>query len=275
MRNPSRSSGWSRVLDWSGARLPHFERIVLSFAAGLLVFYGGIRLQARVAQSQESRAFDEARLTLQKERLYQESLPEPLPDELPDDRNKGAVPLNPVERAESLFAPETPLDRESQNEWSARRRRAYEASLSREANLPLGRLEIPSIDLSVMILPGTDDWTLNRAVGHIQGTALPGEPGNVGIAGHRDGFFRGLRKVQAGQRIYLTTLEGSFEYVVDEIWVVLPTDVHVLEPAQTPSLTLVTCYPFYHVGTAPQRYIIRARLAGPSRERAEAVSASP
>ncbi|MGH9868086.1 MAG: class D sortase [Candidatus Polarisedimenticolia bacterium] len=275
MRRASRSSGWSRVLDWSGARLPHFESIALCFAAGLLAFYGGLRLQARVVQSQESRAFDQARVMLEQERLYQESLPEPLPDELPADRDEAAVPLDPVARAESLFAPEQPLDRDRQNEWSTRRRRAYEASLSREASLPIGRLEIPSIDLSVMILPGTDDWTLNRAVGHIHGTALPGEPGNVGIAGHRDGFFRGLRKVQAGERIYLTTLAGSYEYVVEEIQVVLPTDVHVLEPARSPSLTLVTCYPFYHVGTAPQRYIIRASLAPPSRERAEAVSGNP
>src|SRR5262245_65589958 len=117
-----------------------------------------MRLQTRMVQSRESRAFAQARVTLERERLYQESLPEPLPEELPADRGEAPPSQDPVERVESLFGPEAPLGRERQTEWSPRRRRAYEDSLARDASLPLGRLEIPSIDLSVMILPGTDDW---------------------------------------------------------------------------------------------------------------------
>jgi sortase A len=261
---PSSRSSWSRVLDWSGTRLPLFETVLLAAAGLSLALYGGLRLQARAAQGMESRLFDQALESRSQERLYEEverSLrtqePPALEQEPPPPRNEAD---DPVQRAEALLAPESPLDSRRQSEWSPQRRRAYEETLTAGGTLPLGRLEIPSISLSVMVLPGTDEWTLNRAVGHIDGTALPGQEGNVGIAGHRDGFFRGLRHVQQGDRIYLTTLEGSYEYRVSDIHVVLPTQVDVLEPSPSPVLTLVTCYPFYHVGSAPQRYIIRATL---------------
>ncbi len=112
------------------------------------------------------------------------------------------------------------------------------------------------------VLPGTDDRTLDRAVGHIDDTALPGTDGNSGIAGHRDGFFRGLKDIVPGDEIELETLKGKEIYRVDRTWVVNPEDVTVLNPTHTRSLTLVTCYPFYYVGAAPQRFIVRAVLAG-------------
>ena len=112
------------------------------------------------------------------------------------------------------------------------------------------------------MLPGTDDFTLNRAVGHIEDTAMPGTDGNSGIAGHRDGFFRGLKDVGPGDAIELETLRGKEVYHVERVWVVYPEDVSVLDATPTRSLTLVTCYPFYHVGPAPQRYIVRAVNAG-------------
>jgi LPXTG-site transpeptidase (sortase) family protein len=266
---PSSRSSWSRALDWSGARLPHFEKIALAIAALVLAVYGGVRLQARAAQAQESRAFDEALQTQAQERFYEEAdqawrLPGESEEAAPPRDGEDSPPES-VLRAEALLAPEPALDDRDVAEWSPRRRRAYEETLAAGQSLPLGRLEIPSIDLSVMVLPGTDDWTLNRAVGHIEGTALPGAgEGNVGIAGHRDGFFRGLRHLRQGERIHLTTLEGSYTYEVSDIQVVHPTRVDVLEPSDTPSLTLVTCYPFYHVGSAPQRYIIRALLTSPA-----------
>jgi sortase A len=110
-----------------------------------------------------------------------------------------------------------------------------------------------------MLLEGTDELTLNRAVGHIEGTALPGQPGNVGIAGHRDGFFRGLEHLESGDALSVTTLEGVAHYEVAELEVVEPTAVEVLDPTAYDSLTLVTCYPFYYVGDAPQRFIVHAK----------------
>jgi sortase A len=106
---------------------------------------------------------------------------------------------------------------------------------------------------------GTDDWTLNRAVGRIEGTARPGEPGNLGIAGHRDGFFRGLRHTEVGDEIRLTTLDGVGRYRVVELAVVEPESVAVLAPTADPTITLVTCHPFSYVGDAPRRFIVHAR----------------
>ena len=106
----------------------------------------------------------------------------------------------------------------------------------------------------------TDDLSLNRAVGHIAGTALPGDSGNVGIAGHRDGFFRGLKDIVTGDTIEITTQAKTDTYVIDQITIVNPSDVSVLAPRSQPSVTLVTCYPFYFVGSAPQRYIVQASL---------------
>jgi sortase A len=123
---------------------------------------------------------------------------------------------------------------------------------------PLGRIEIGTIGLSAMILEGTDRKTLRRAVGHIPGTALPGQQGNVAIAGHRDTFFRGLRNVHKGDEITLTTLNGTSRYRVDSTQVVEPEDIWVLGHSDKSILTLVTCYPFYFVGPAPKRFIVRA-----------------
>jgi len=145
-------------------------------------------------------------------------------------------------------------------EWSPGRLRAYRNAAPPPPGSILGRLEIPSINLSVMLLQGTDDWTLDRAVGHIEGTALPGQSGNMGIAGHRDGFFRDLRKLARSDTLTLTTLQGRFEYRINTIKIVSPSDTTVLEATRTPTLTLVTCYPFYYVGAAPERYVVTAEM---------------
>jgi sortase A len=145
--------------------------------------------------------------------------------------------------------------------WSPQRITAYKASLVSEATPPLAVLSIPSINLEVPVLDGTDDFTLNRAVGHIEGTPAPGQQGNVGIAGHRDGFFRGLKDVHDGDAIELITQKERARYVVDEILIVSPKEVSVLRARSKSSVTLVTCYPFYYVGSAPQRYIVHASIA--------------
>jgi sortase A len=142
--------------------------------------------------------------------------------------------------------------------WGSERISAWRRALSEPAPPPLAVMRIPKIRLEVPVLPGTDDFTLNRAVGHIEGTAQPGTEGNSGIAGHRDGFFRGLKDIATGDAIELETLREKEMYRVERIWIVAPEDVSVLDETPTRSLTLVTCYPFYHVGPAPQRYIVRA-----------------
>jgi sortase A len=145
--------------------------------------------------------------------------------------------------------------------WSQKRIQAYQTSLAASVSPPLGVLEISAIQLQVPVLEGTDELTLDRAVGHIPGTAPLGEPGNIGIAGHRDGFFRGLKDVHVGETIDVYTQRGRSRYAVDEIQTVSPDDVSVLAPRAKPSLTLVTCYPFYFVGSAPFRYIVHATAA--------------
>jgi sortase A len=108
------------------------------------------------------------------------------------------------------------------------------------------------------VLPGTGELALNRGVGHIDHTALPGTDSNSGIAGHRDGVFRGLKKIVPGDAIELETLDGRLMYRVERTWIVDPDDVSVLEPTPVRALTLVTCYPFYRVGAASRRFVVRA-----------------
>ena len=167
-----------------------------------------------------------------------------------------------LERFRTLQAAARQPGDPDQSLWSPLRVSAWRAALIAPAPAPLAVVRIPSIRLEVPVLPGTDDRTLDRAVGHIDGTALPGAEGNSGIAGHRDGFFRGLKDIVPGDEIELDTLSGKEIYRVDRTWVVNPEDVTVLDPTATRSLTLVTCYPFYYVGAAPQRFIVRAVLAG-------------
>ena len=122
----------------------------------------------------------------------------------------------------------------------------------------LGRIEIPSVGLTAMIMEGIDGRTLRLAVGHIPGTAIPGQRGNVGLAAHRDTFFRSLRGIHQNDEVILTTVAGPARYRVDSVRVVDPDDVKVLAATTDDFLTLVSCYPFYFVGPAPQRFIVRA-----------------
>jgi sortase A len=127
----------------------------------------------------------------------------------------------------------------------------------------IGRLEIPRLGLSVMVIEGEDKTTLRRAAGHVPGTPLPGQAGNVGITGHRDTFFRPLRNIRYNDIITLITLQGKYRYRVVSTRVVSPDDIGVLDSTQDEILTLVTCHPFYFVGPAPNRFIVRAeRVTG-------------
>lgn len=133
---------------------------------------------------------------------------------------------------------------------------------------PLARLEIPKVKLTVMVLEGNDAKALRLGAGHIPGTAWLGSPGNVGVAAHRDTFFRPLKHVRVGDEIVLTALDGVYRYRVQSLKVVTPQNVQVLEPTRGESLTLVTCYPFEFVGSAPYRFIIHADRADDERYRA-------
>jgi sortase A len=123
----------------------------------------------------------------------------------------------------------------------------------------VGRIEISRIGVSSIVLEGVGHKTLRRGVGHIPDTALPEGDGNVGLAAHRDSFFRGLKDVRKNDIITFKTLEGTYEYRVESTEIVMPEDTHVLADQGAPTLTLVTCYPFHYVGSAPKRFIVHAR----------------
>jgi sortase A len=128
---------------------------------------------------------------------------------------------------------------------------------------PIGRIEIAGRGVRAIIAEGTDSQTLRRAVGHVPGTAFPGERGNVALAGHRDGFFRGLERIGPEDLVRITTADGSFEYVVESTEVVPPSRTEVLEASDAATLTLITCHPFGFIGPAPDRFVVRARLVSP------------
>jgi sortase A len=144
--------------------------------------------------------------------------------------------------------------------WSAQRVAAFREAEGQPHVPPLAALRIPRIGLEVPVFEGIDEITLNRGVGRIPGTARPGEAGNVALAGHRDGFFRGLKDVAQGDVLELRAGEETRTYVVDRVVIVDPGDVSVLDDRGAPTLTLVTCYPFYFVGHAPQRWVVQGSL---------------
>jgi len=123
----------------------------------------------------------------------------------------------------------------------------------------IGEIQVPRLGLNAIVVQGDSAATLRRAVGHLSKSALPGEWGNVALAGHRDTFFRPLRDIRLGDEIRFTTQERSFEYRVESIEVVAPTDIRVLESSTGHDLTLLTCFPIYYVGPAPKRLVVRAR----------------
>jgi sortase A len=126
------------------------------------------------------------------------------------------------------------------------------------AGSPMASLSIPRLRLTAVVLEGSDAQTLRRGPGHLENTALPGAAGNAVIAGHRDSFFLPLRHVQRGDDIFVDTPNGLFRYRVTSFRVVRPRDLSVLAPTDTPVLTLITCYPFWVFGNAPDRFVVRA-----------------
>ncbi|HLJ26400.1 MAG TPA: class D sortase [Candidatus Angelobacter sp.] len=211
-----------------GRWIPYFFFIL----GTLLLGYVAVTLvDAKLYQAREARVFEQAR-QVQREQQARNSA-------RPFSRSESPAPLLPVR----LSQPD---------------RAATAGSEGVRGSPAWGRIEIRSIGLSSMVLEGVDSKTLRRGVGHIPGTALPGQPGNIALAGHRDTFFRALRNINKNDEITLETLDGSFRYRVDLIQVVGPEYTQVLNGSNGEILTLVTCFPFSYVGPAPQRYIVRA-----------------
>jgi sortase A len=125
---------------------------------------------------------------------------------------------------------------------------------------PIGRLEIPAINLSAMVAEGVGASTLRRSIGHVPGTSLPGAQGNIAISAHRDTFFRHVGELRQGDLISIATLDGTFDYEVESTSIVDPDERAVLRDIGRPTLTLITCYPFYFIGSAPKRFVVHAGL---------------
>ena len=154
---------------------------------------------------------------------------------------------------ETLPAPDTNL-------WAPGRIADYEASMQMDTSPVLGLLEVPSVGLKVPIYPSDSELNMDRGAGIIDGMSYPHELGNIGIAGHRDGYFRALKDVQVGDKLLLQTLSGPKQFTVDTRQIIEIDNLSVLQDTQNQTVTLVTCYPFYFVGHAPQRFIVTASL---------------
>ena len=144
-----------------------------------------------------------------------------------------------------------------QSLWASERVKDYESSLAAVKDTPLAILRIPDLGLEVPVYATASELHLNRGAGLIEGMGLPDKGGNLGIAGHRDGFFRVLKDIAPGQKIEIETKSRRHTYLVASTEVVESTDLRLLADTMDPTITLVTCYPFYFLGHAPQRFIVR------------------
>jgi len=251
------------------------QRLCFGVGAALIAVWAVAQVHREIGQRQDLRAFESAQRAMAEIRLAQaaatvsgqtatvadvepaDETPEipTLPvatDAAPAGEDENALPPPPLPDAISY----------DYSLWSPKRVEDYEASLKVDLSAPEALLLIPSLDLQVPVLDGIDELTLNRAVGRIPGTARPGGLGNIGIAGHRDGFFRVLKDIHVGDEVELVTWRERFRYQVTAIDIVEKHDVNVLTASDDSMITLVTCYPFYFVGHAPKRYIVKASLAG-------------
>jgi sortase A len=204
----------------------HLQRLLFLVGFALLAFYAAAKLHELILSRAGVRHFEDQNSTRLNKR---------------------------TEEKRVVQTPTTPPDFVS---WSEQRIHQYAESLSKHVASPLAVIRIDRVHVEAPVLEGTDNLTLNRGVGHIAGTAFFGENGNVGIAGHRDGFFRGLKDIRVGDRIDLEEPDRIETYVVERLEIVDPENVSVLRSSNKPALTLVTCYPFYFIGVAPRRFIV-------------------
>ena len=213
---------------------------LLSYAAGVVLtgFFAVQLAQGEVERRQDIENFEESMAMLQKS--------------APLSLDPGAF-HDPAAEFENVADPDTSL-------WAPGRIADYQASLNQDLPPVLGVLEIPSIGLQVPVYSTDTELTMDRGAGIIDGMAYPHEPGNIGISGHRDGYFRVLKDIKPGDQVVLKTLEGTKYFSIDAHQVVEISDTSLLQDTDEQILTLVTCYPFYFVGHAPKRFIVTASL---------------
>jgi len=217
-----------RMQEWSkrSSRVRRLEIAAWALGAVLLVAYGGIRAWSSLARADGIAAMQQARIHY----AAAEGEEPPLTTAAPDTST-----------------------------WAPKRLAAYRESLH-DPQRPDAVLRIPKLKLAVPVFDGTSEINLNRGAARIEGTAAIGAAGNLGLAAHRDGFFRPLKDIRVGDPLYIDTIARTLIYRVSSIRIVTPTEVDVLAPTDKPSVTLVTCYPFYFVGSAPKRFIVQAQL---------------
>lgn len=210
--------------------------LVTAGAILLLVFIAAQAHRVIMVRAEMKRFKDATALENRKSASARESPDSSIP-RLPEDLDAATTPSGPAGRSVAHGNGRTPY-----------------------AGHAIAILRIPKLHLEVPVLDGTDAITLNRGVGRIRGTAFPGQGGNIAIAGHRDGFFRGLKDIHTGDEIELLAAQRTDIYIVDRTVIVDPDDTSVLENGATPALTLVTCYPFHYIGNAPRRFVVEASL---------------
>jgi sortase A len=215
------------LLFMSDSRWRRTEKLLFIMGITLLSLYGSARLHSEISSRLALRSFER-------------------PHVLAAPRCKDAADSPANQRVDFTL-------------WSEKRLRAYRESLIAKKDRPLGVLRIPSLEIEVPVFDGTDDLTLNRGIGRIIGSARIGSVGNTALAGHRDGFFRALREISIGANLELVTPDRTIHYLVEQTEIVMPDDVSVLADRGEPSLTLVTCFPFYFVGDAAKRLIVHAK----------------
>lgn len=230
-----------RVLSW-------IERVLLVLGIVCLGYWGYVSAEAALYQAYETRELDAI--------LASVAEPAARPDPAPSTGEAVVPQAGPADATATAGGTSATAGRKAPGTTATSD--ATGTGRSRRTGA-IGRIEIPRLGVNAVVRTGSDARTLRLAVGHIPGTAAPGQ-GNTGLAAHRDTFFRRLGSIERGDEIRVVTPEGTFRYTVEETMVVEPTDVWVLDPTDDPALTLVTCYPFRFVGSAPQRFIVRAHL---------------
>jgi sortase A len=177
-----------------------------------------------------------------------------------EESRAGAVPVASWPADDSLRHAGLDYAPPDQSAWSAERVRQYAEALWAVPPRPEAVIRIPALALEVPVFPGATEANMTRGAGRITGSPRFGEPGNVSVSSHRDGFFRKLKDIRVGDAVVVDTRATSYRYVVEEIRITEPDDTTVLWPGDVPELTLITCYPFNFIGRAPQRYVVRAEL---------------
>ena len=232
--------------------LTFVSTFLLVTGVAMLLFYAGSQLRASEAHRQGMETFQMA----QQAQATVPASPPAMPASADSaqavaGKTMAEPPPQSDRLANAVAAPDKSL-------WSPKRIADYEKYADKDPDMPAGIMSIPSVDLKLPIFDGTEESNLTRGAGIIEGTAPLQAAGNTGLAAHRDGYFRSLKDVAVGDRIIVETLSGVDDYRIDELLVVDPIDTYVLDPTDKKVLTLVTCYPFYFVGSAPQRFIVRA-----------------